>query len=163
MNHNFYITPEEYERAEQNGIKPALLEVRIRSLAWNKERAVTTPPHKKKKLDKEWIKVASNNGICYSTFKYRVNELGWTQERAATQALQDRKKQAKKASEASRVYPVKYIKKATKNGIPYDTFRHRIYLGWDPEEAATKSVMTGREIGLMNKEKCEKYLRRLFV
>jgi hypothetical protein len=149
----FYITPEEYERAAKYGVRPALLEVRIRSLAWKKEKAITTPPQKKKRIAKEWVELAEKNGICYSTLKYRINVLGWEPERAATQPLQDRKKQAKIACEKSRKYPKEIIELAKKNGIPYDTFRNRVRAGWSLIDAATRPVMTRREIGLMTKEK----------
>src|SRR5690625_4758353 len=135
--YDYYITPEEYSIANKNGISPTTLELRVRSLAWSKQRAMTEPPQQKNKLNPEFVRLAESNGICYSTFRYRVNRLGWTQERAATQPLQDRKKQAKRASENSRKYPVKYIKLARKNGINYDTFRHRIKAGWNIKEAAS--------------------------
>jgi hypothetical protein len=151
---DFYITPEEYERAAAYGVSPALLEVRVRSLAWKKERAITTPPQKKNSI-KEWVALAEKNGICYSTLRYRINVLGWEPERAATQPLQDRKKQAKIAYEKSRVYPKEIIELAKQNGIPYDTFRNRVRAGWSLLDAATRPVMTRREIGLMTKEKRE--------
>jgi len=50
VSHYFYITPEEYQIAEQNGISAATLEARVRSLAWKKERAIYTPPHEKHRL-----------------------------------------------------------------------------------------------------------------
>lgn len=157
--YDFYITPEEYERAAQYGVSPALLEVRIRSLAWKKERAITTPPRKKKRIAKEWVELARKNGICYSTLKYRINELGWEPERAATQPLQDRKKQAKIACEKSRVYPKWIIELAKKNGISYSTFRYRVRAGWSLIEAATRPLMTPSEIGLMTKEKRKFHLK----
>lgn len=159
--YDFYITPEEYARGEKNGIRPALLEIRIRTLCWDKERAINTPPHTKKSLD-EWVKVAEANGICYSTLRYRANRLGWNLERAATQPLQDRKMQAKQACDKSRKYPKEYVDLAKKNGINYDTFRHRMKHGWNIEVAATKATMTSREIGLFTKEKRQKGLCLMF-
>jgi uncharacterized protein YjcR len=151
--YEYYITPEEYERAAKYGVRPALLEVRIRSLGWKKEKAITTPPHKKKRIAKEWVELAEKNGICYSTLKYRINVLGWDPERAATQPLQDRRKQAKIACDKSRVYPKEIIELMKKNGIPYDTFRYRVRAGWSLEDAATRPIMTRRQIGLMTKDK----------
>ena len=159
MSHYFYITPEEYEQANQNGVSAATLEVRVRSLAWQKERAINTPPHKKHRLG-EWVKVAEKNGICYRTLNYRANQLGWDLERAATQPLQDRKAQAKCAREKSRVYPIKFLEMAKRNGINYDTFRGRVKAGWTLEDAATRPTMTWREIGLQSKEKRQKSERR---
>jgi hypothetical protein len=163
VNYQFYITPEEYEKAAQKGIRPALLEVRIRSLAWDKERALNEPPQKKKILPPHLIKLAEQNGICYRTFLWRVNTLCWEPERAATQPLQDRVAQAKRAYEKSRKYPKELHQLALKNGIKERTFHRRMKSGWKPEIAATRPPMTLREIGLMTKEKRSLTLRRIFV
>lgn len=144
-----------------SGVSAALLEVRIRSLAWPKERAINTPPHKKKPL-KDWVEVAEKNGICYSTLRYRANRLGWELERAATQPLQDRKAQARQAYECSRKYPAEYLRMAERNGIPERTFHKRMKSGWAPEQAATRPPMTPREVGLMTKEKRSKWLSVYF-
>ncbi|GEB35281.1 hypothetical protein [Brevibacillus parabrevis] len=159
---NFYITPEEYEQAARDGVRPALLEVRIRMLAWPKDRAIKTPPHKKNPL-KDWVEVAKHHGICYSTLRYRANRLGWELERAATQPLQDRKAQAKRAYESSRKYPEKYLRMAEQNGIKERTFHRRVKSGWDIEIAATRPPMTARECGLLSKAKSKKWLKRLFL
>lgn len=164
MGHYFYITPEEYEAAERNGVSPALLEVRIRSLAWSKDRAINTVPHKKNPL-RDWVEVAEKNGICYSTLRYRANQLGWDIERAATQPLQDRKAQADIAREGCRRYPKEILELIKRNGINYDTFRHRMsQSGWDMEKAATTPTLTRREIGLLTKAKLKaRGVKGLFV
>ena len=55
--YDFYITPEEYKIAAQNGINRKTLEDRIRKLGWNKERAINTPTKKKNRL----FRVVSNS------------------------------------------------------------------------------------------------------
>ncbi len=159
--YDYYITPDEYDIAKENGISPVLLEQRIRLLAWPKSKALTTPPHKKNPI-KDWVEIAEANGICYSTLRYRINRLGWDPQRAATQPLQDRKKQAKKAHEASRKYPKEITDLLVHNNIPYHTFRHRVKAGWDMYEAATKPKMSPREIGLLTKEQRSKEFKRFF-
>jgi hypothetical protein len=158
--YDFYITPGQYEVAAENGISRQLLDARIRYLAWDKEKAITSPPHKKKPL-KDWVEIAEKHGICYSTLRYRMNRLGWDPERAATQPLQDRAKQAKKISEKSRKYPKEIISLLVQSGVPYDRFRNRVYAGWDLYEAATRPAMTRSEIGLLTKEK--RNFKRLFL
>jgi hypothetical protein len=150
--YDFYITPEEYQVAEKNGISRQLLDIRVRGLAWDKEKAISTLPHEKNPI-KDWVEIAEMNGICYSTLRYRMNRLKWNPERAATQPLQDKKKQAKKASESSRKYPEKYHRLAERNGINERTFHRRMKDGWAPETAATRPPMTPSEIGLLTKEK----------
>lgn len=161
--YDFYITPEEYKIAEQNGITHARLEVRVRSFAWPKKKAISTPPAKKKKLGNDWVKLAKENGICYSTFKYRANELGWDKKRAATQPLQDRKLQAKRAYEKSRKYPKELRDLALKNGINERTFERRVQAGWDIKIAATRPTMTSRECGLLTKDKRQRSLDLIFA
>ena len=162
MSHYFYITPEEYEQAARNGVRPKLLEVRIRLLAWPKKKAINTPPHKKKPL-KEWVELAEQNGICYSTLRKRVNQMGWDPIRAATQPLHDRKAQMKVAQKLSRKYPEAVLQQARKNGIRDATFYMRIKRGWDLETASTRPPMTKSEQGLLTKEKRQISLRLLFL
>ncbi|BAU28187.1 hypothetical protein DFP93_101264 [Aneurinibacillus soli] len=152
VSHEFYITPEEYKRAQQNGIDAANLERRIHLLGWKKERAMNTPL--REKLDRgEWAKIAEQNGIKYDTFMSRVNVYGWDEERAATQPLQDRKAAALKGTEKNRVYDPAHVELAAKNGIAYHTFVRRIKRGWDSERAATEPVMTASTAGRKGKEK----------
>lgn len=158
--YDYYITPQDYETAAQNGISKEALEQRIRSLAWPKDRALTQPLEQKQKLPKGLIEIAGQNGISYNTFRSRIRKLGWTPERAATEPLltkEQRKSQAKVARESRRKYPVEMIELARRNGIKYDAFRVRIWkYGWTPEEAATRPVMTPREKGLVAKAELEK-------
>ena len=83
---DFYITPDDYLSAEKNGVRGPLLEVRIRSLGWDKERAMSEHPQKKKgRIPSNYIQLEEQNGIQYNTLRYRVHQLGWDYERAATQ------------------------------------------------------------------------------
>lgn len=150
--YDFYITPEEYEQAASIGIRVPLLEVRIRTLGWTKERALTTPPHKKKDYGK-WPQIAKENGIVYTTFQWRVNYRGWDYERAATEPLEDKAEHARHAYSHCRKYPLSILELAKQNGVQYQTFRYRVKHGMSLEEAATKPPMTMREIGLMTKDK----------
>lgn len=93
MGYDYYITPEEYERAASYGVDGFTLERRVRLLGWKKERAITTPIRKITNR-KHWVKIAEANGIKYHTFMTRVNTWGWDMERAATEPIQDRCKAA---------------------------------------------------------------------
>lgn len=155
MSHYFYITPKEYEIAAGNGISASLLEQRIRVLAWNKERAISEAPQKKKpKIPKEIRERAAQNGIGYHTLRDRIHYRGWDYDRACMQPLQDRSTQVKIAQEASRRYPKEIMELLKVNGINYDTFRHRVNVsGWDMHKAATTPTMTPTEIGMLTKHK----------
>lgn len=161
--YDFYITPEEYERAEANGISKRCLEIRVRDLAWNKSKAITQPVIKKHSV-KNWVEIAEQNGISKSTFEKRIYRLKWSYEKAATVPIIDEKVRIKNLSNKHRRFPKEILELAKSNGIPYDTFRYRVnrskmsYL-----EAATKPLMSSREIGLMRKEKNQKGLDLIFT
>ncbi|MCZ8518867.1 hypothetical protein [Paenibacillus caseinilyticus] len=149
MSHYFYITPEEYEEAELNGISPIILDRRVRELGWKKEKAMTVPVRKLTDR-KRWRYVAEDNGISYQSFMSRIRR-GWSEEDAATKPLespQEVKEHALRASKCMQVYPSEFIALAEMNGIAYHTFRVRVkQLGWDYERAATQPVMSKSEIG----------------
>lgn len=161
--YNFYITPEEYERAKKNGISKKRLDSRVRDLLWNKEEAINTPVIKQKKYPKEIKELVKKNGISMSTFKSRVNQLGWSMVEAATIPVMDKTKNIYKAIPKVRKYSKEIIEKVKQNNIPVKCFYSRITkYKWDIEKAATTPVMSSREIGLMTKEKRGKVLDYIF-
>ena len=81
MSYSFYITPTDYLDAEKNGISYDTLNHRIRTLAWDKQRAITTPP--RRNPWGKWTKIAKDNGICTSTLRSRMLR-GMDLEKAAT-------------------------------------------------------------------------------
>lgn len=155
--YDFYITPDEYGKASENGVDAFNLERRIRLLGWSKEKAMNTPlggVHNRQK----WVKVAEKNGIKYQTFMTRVNHYGWDEKRAATEPIQNRKKAASFALECKRVIPKEYINAAQKHGIAYHTLRMRIKKGWEIERATTEPIMTKSKAGQIGKKRTiEKY------
>ncbi|MGM1047623.1 MAG: hypothetical protein ACQEXX_15935 [Bacillota bacterium] len=155
MGHYFYITPEEYQEAAKNGIRPAMLDRRVREQGWSKERAMSTPPRKLTDRSR-WRKVAEVNGINYDTFMTRVRR-GWTEEKAANhplQTLDEVREQALQATEHMRIYPEVYLRLAEQNGIPYHTFHHRVkYCRWDIDRAATEPVWNKQQSGRLGAQR----------
>lgn len=157
MGYEFYISPEDYARAEANGVSQTRLEYRIRSWGWEKERAITKPPRPMQDRS-EWRKVAEANGIPRKLFYLRVLKNGWSEERAATQPIatdKDRAAAARIGMEAMRVHPAEYIELARKNGIPYKRFRWRVAHGWSYEQAATEGKVSPEEAGRRGKSRTE--------
>lgn len=154
--YDFYITPEEYEIAENNGIPKATLEFRTRTLMWDKRRAMTEKPQNKI-CRKEWAEVAAKNGIKYHTFLSRILDSGFTPEEAATKPLQSEKEKEiarKTAHEKSRKYPKEAIELCKKNGIHRNTFYYRVnQMGMEPYEAATMPPMPKTEQGIARRKK----------
>src|SRR5699024_12075072 len=70
--YDYYITPEEYETAERNGISRVLLDKRVRDLLWDKETAINKPPRKQDYSLSKYADVAEQNGIHRNTFFTRV-------------------------------------------------------------------------------------------
>ncbi|MCC3939760.1 MULTISPECIES: hypothetical protein [Bacillus cereus group] len=97
--YDYYITPEEYEIAEKNGVCASTLRSRIYDLCWSKERAIDTPPIKNH-LWREVKDVALSNGIAMKTFEKRI-KLGWDFERAINTPILSRSQVAIMAKEAS--------------------------------------------------------------
>lgn len=151
MGHYFYVTPDEYAEAAKLGIKPEMLDRRIRAQGWPKRRAMTTPPRPTTDR-KRWRAQAEKNGIKYEAFMSRINR-GWSMERAATEPLQipeQAKAQTARATEAIRIYPKEYVDLAAQNGIAYATFVHRIkYIGWDYDRAATEPLWSRQQSGVL--------------
>jgi len=156
MIYEFYVTPDEYLIAEQNGISPANVDSRIRRLGWRKKRALTEPCRKRTDLSK-LAKIAQSNGIPYRTMQRRI-ERGWTPEEAATRPLIDKVKQIVEVQQNNRIYPQKYVERANENGIRYPTFTERMRQGWTLEEASEtrtfgRGTGRGKQVSPWSKEK----------
>lgn len=101
MSYDFYITPEEYEEAEKNGVNRKTLSHRVRNSGWDKRRAIETPP--RQFIDRKYYAaLAESNGIKRSTFQNRVNTFGWDMEKAATTPLISKLEQAKMLNDKRR-------------------------------------------------------------
>ena len=155
--YEYYITPEEYEIAKENGICRRLLDSRVRELGWDKKTAISKKPKYNKELRK-YIKMAEINGIKESTFLNRVRKLKWELERAATVPVKSRKQCVGEIAGHNRKYSKEVYEILDRNGINRETFRIRIKKGWSLEEACTRKPMTQVEISkLGNKRYREKY------
>ena len=87
--YKYYITPEEYAIALNNGISRDLVNKRVRMHSWDKLKAITVAPKTIKKYSKEIIELAESNGISIDTF-YKRMAYGWSQQRAATELINSR-------------------------------------------------------------------------
>ena len=141
----FYITPEDFRIAEENGISKDTLLSRVRKLGWDIDKAITKPVRVKRKFTKEEIKTMEENGVNQNIAANRMY-WGWTLEEAIT-------KSKKKGRQY--VYPEWVYKEADKNGISYSALGNRIRRGMSLEEACTKRLLTKREaaeIGRKNRK-----------
>ena len=131
----FYITPDDYRIAEENGISKDTLIMRVRKLGWDIDRAITKPVRVKRKFTEEEIEIMEENGVDRNTASCRL-KWGWTLEEALTKP----KKRGRQY-----VYPEWVYKEANKNGISYSALGNRIRSGMSLEEACTKKIITKLE------------------
>ena len=139
----FYITPEDYKIAEENGISKDTLLSRVRELGWDIDKAITKPVRAKRKFTEEEIKAMEENGIDRNVAAGR-RYWGWTLEEAIT-------KSKKKGRQY--VYPEWVYKEADKNGISYSALGNRIRRGMSLEEACTKKIITKEEALVIARKK----------
>ena len=131
----FYMTPDDYRIAEENGISKDTLLSRVRKLGWDVDKAITTPVRAKRKFTKEEIKTMEENGVNQNIAANRMY-WGWNLEEAITKP----KKRGRQY-----VYPEWVYKEANKNGISYSELGNRIRRGMSLEEACTKKTITKLE------------------
>lgn len=136
--YDFYITPEEYKLATENGIGKVALENRIRKLGWDKERALTQPTQKKIDNSK-WYPIAEANGISRKLFLSRINKNKWSPEKAATEPV-------RYTSERNRKYSDEIYEILEVNGISKELFYDRMRKGWSVERAMTEKKFTVEEV-----------------
>ena len=131
----FYITPEDFRIAEENGISKDTLLSRVRKLGWDVDKAITTPVRAKRKFTKEEIKTMEENGVNQNIAANRMY-WGWNLEEAITKP----KKRGRQY-----VYPEWVYKEADKNGNSYPALGNRIRRGMSLEEACTRKMITRLE------------------
>lgn len=144
MENYYYITPQDYEDAEKNGICKDTLETRVRKLGWSVKKAKTKEVRKKYEISEELLEIAKSKGITRGVIADRLRQ-GWSIEEACTRP---------KKGGRQRKYPDWVYELADKNNISYSTVNHRILSGWNFEEACTIATMSqGERIKAMIKNK----------
>lgn len=152
--YNYYITPEEYDIAERNGICRRTLEYRIRDAMWKREVAITKKPQK----IAEWHKIkeiALQNNISRNTFEDR-RKRGWNLVDAMIKPPMSREESLKRANQFNknnRVLTDEQIQQARMNGLKRSTAYYRFKkLKWDIEKAITYPISSASERGRKGKE-----------
>lgn len=87
-----YLTEEDYETAERNGIPRKLAYSRYYGCAWDKEKAITVPRRvnqgkRKRNYPESMYVQAELNGVSMYTVYSRIRR-GWSPEKAATTPTQ---------------------------------------------------------------------------
>lgn len=137
----FYVTPDDYDIAEKNGIPQNIVYDRVINGGWDVDKAVSKPVRKKKYSN--WIKKAAQNGISRHTFYARVKR-GMSLEEAVTKEVMTLNQAAEIARANIRKKP-SWVRTAMENGIKRHTFYARVYKGWSKAEAATRPTMSHSE------------------
>lgn len=129
MENYYYITEEDYKKAEKNGVSRTLLYQRTWH-GWSKRRAINTPPIPKL-LNKEHFKKAEEIGVSRLTLQNRVYKLGWDIEKACSTPVIQK--------------DTTYTEIAKKNNINLSTYRSRVAQGWSKELACTVKTNTRKQ------------------
>ncbi|MEB9249509.1 hypothetical protein P4H97_26700 [Bacillus cereus] len=155
--YDFYITPDEYEEAEKNGISRDLLTCRVRKFGWGKEIAMTKPSRYNANRWKNIKEIALKNGISHSTYVKRIKGK-WRLIDAISKPPFDRYQSLKLATQVNpknqnKILTDQQAKIASLNGISYRTAKARIKRSkWSIEEAITTPILTPQERGKRGKE-----------
>lgn len=137
-----YLTEEDYQIAEQNGIPKNVVDRRYyySYTQWTKEDAITKPLKSPPKYEEEWNdmkEIALVNGITRSHFGVRMRRGKSKEEAAGPRLTPDEIAQCYKKRN-NRKNP--YVSRALENGIKPYTYYRRLVLGWTEEEACTEPV-----------------------
>jgi uncharacterized protein YjcR len=125
-----YLTPNDYEIAEQNGISKHNVEQRFYTYGWSKDRAITYPLKIRKDI---WNQYKDQSVVSVSTFRRRLKD-GMSPELAASTPRGKRDRSGAKLTLA-------VIQRAEQNGISYNTLKARVYINkWSVEKAVTFPV-----------------------
>ncbi|PEB52475.1 hypothetical protein COO03_11880 [Bacillus sp. AFS098217] len=145
---DFYLTPEDFERAASNGISEGTLKQRVYGYRWKKERAITEPVRETNETGwKEYKEIAAAHGISARTYRKR-REKGMTPSEAATtplMSIQESQKLALQVRKENRPFTEEEIKTAESNGVNYHALLARKSRHWDIETAINTPLLTLEE------------------
>lgn len=138
---DYYLTPEELDIAEKNGIGKELAQNRVYRYGWDKKRAITQKRREVRTSNwANWGATAEANGIGKSTFFTRLGN-GMTPEEAATKPLSGTR------YGASRIFSKEILELAASNGISRARLYERVQKSkWDEQKAATTPIVPKSEV-----------------
>lgn len=78
----YYLTPQDFEIAEENGIKKKTVERRVMDFGWDIERAITEPVNERSYATGAWAQWEHIANVTYQNFRTRLSR-GWSEQDAA--------------------------------------------------------------------------------
>lgn len=145
----YYITPDDYERAEKNGISRKLLNRRVRGSGWDIEKAITKKPGpggRNCPNSGKWEKWKDRAVVSHAVFLDRLH-LKWSEEAAATTQLVEPKDKSR--LRGKRKFTDEQLAIAASNGVSYQLLCQRLRSKkrkWTIEKAMTTPPMTRQQI-----------------
>ncbi|OOZ79424.1 hypothetical protein BHL35_15745 [Bacillus cereus] len=146
MSNDYYITPEDFKRAEGNGISNDTLRQRVYSYGWPKEKAITKPVSYGTGW-KDYKDIAEEYGICYRTFVDR-RKRGMDPYEAATKPVMKKSDSIRlvvRASKTDTVFIDEQVRRAKQNGVSREILWDRVKRrrqNWDIEVAINTPAFT---------------------
>lgn len=145
----YHLFPEDFARAEANGINRRALRQRFYENGWDKERALTQPLRisRPKGVYAEWKDLAIKHGVKPGTFEMRVRKLKWDYHRAATTPTMTPAEALALHMPKERLIPNSIRELAKKNGINHRTLYYRVLVAkWDMVRAATERPWSKEQV-----------------
>lgn len=132
-----YITPEDEEIAERNGINNHALRQRVMDRGWDIEKAITVPLRVEvpfQPIWEKWEALATENGVTKDRFYHRVKINKMDEELAASRPVQ--------SGNFRSFFTKDELSKMGRLGIGRSTALNRIQVsGWSREEAVSTPVL----------------------
>ena len=94
-----YITPDDYETAEKNGISRHTVYQRVHTCGWDIDRAITEPVNFRFRTSSIWGHWKDKAVVDYETFRKRLQKLRWSAEKAALTPVMTKKESCSLARE----------------------------------------------------------------
>lgn len=147
----YYITPEDYEIAEKNGISKMNVYNRVTELGWPIQRAITEKVRIQNKGYRELLK---DHNINYNTFISRLRK-GLSVEQALTMKVMTPEEKVKvRLKNIKRTFTDEELEIARKNGINKRALYWRVHVGrWSKEKAIHTPTLTKKEAAQRRAEK----------
>jgi len=149
IKHRYYLTPEDFEIAEKNGISYQTAHRRVYMYNWSIERAITQPVQKINRRYDGWKDWKHKALVSKSTFVKRVN-MGWGERKAAMTPPMSFSDAAKMKSK----YTERQKRIAKENGVSMTLVSHRVTrMGWSVHKAITTPPRSKSQCGKMGMAK----------
>lgn len=131
-----YLSEEDYQKADRNGLKRKTVFHRVYNANWDVERAVTQPVVQR--YTKEQKRLMKENNVSKNVMYHRLRK-GMTLEDAISRPFVEHKHE-------SAIFTHSELDQLKANGIRLSTAINRVRRGWEKERAINKPAKSNRPV-----------------